>query len=167
MAQFRDTSVTGSGQVGVLQGFLSWGGGCVRTVSVRFPGEGVGVVGLGDDVAVGVEGDCLACVAGVLGDFGGWGASFEGEADPAVAEVVGAVAGCAGLVAGLLDRPSECAVAEVGEQASPCGCVSGWAGGVDLVGDSWGQLDPASGGGGFAVRDPGPGLGDIEVVPGE
>ena len=48
------------------------GWGCVRTVSVRRPGEGVVVVGVGDDVAVGVEGDWLAGVACLLGDLG-WG----------------------------------------------------------------------------------------------
>ena len=37
---------------------------------VCFPGEGLVVVGVGDDVAVGVEGDRLACVAGLLGDLG-------------------------------------------------------------------------------------------------
>ena len=69
-------------------------------VFVCVPGRGVVVVGVGDDVAVGVVGDCLAGVAGVLGDLG-WGhSSFEGEADPAVAEVVGA-----GLGPGRLARP--------------------------------------------------------------
>ena len=104
------------GHGGVLQGFLSSCGGCVRTC----PRRGLAIAGFGDDVAVGVEGDRLACVAGLLGDLG-WGhASFEGEADPAVPEVVGGVAGCAVVFAGLPDRPSECAVAGVGEQAS-CG----------------------------------------------
>ena len=136
-------------------------------MSVRVPGEGVVVVWLGDDVAVGVEGDCLAGVAGVLGDFGWCHASFEGEADPAVAEVVGGVAGCAGLVAGFADRPSECAVGEVGEQAPLRGVVPGRAGGVDLLGECWGEVCPASGGVGFAVRDPDPGVGGVEVGPGE
>ena len=35
----------------------------------------------------------LACVAGVAGDLGRGDASFEGEADPAVSEVVGVVVG--------------------------------------------------------------------------
>ena len=103
------------------------------------------VVGLGDDVAVGVEGDCLACVAGLLGDFGGRHVPFEGEADPAVSEVVGVVVGDVAVFAGLCDGVADCAVAEVGEQAPLRGVVSWGPGGVDLLGECGGEVDPASG----------------------
>ena len=102
--------------------WLGAGWGCIPTVSARlvcFPGEGLVVVGVGDDVAVGVEGDRLAGVAGLLGDFGGWDAAFEGEVDPAVAEVVGVVVSDTGLFAGFADRVSECAFAEGEGQGRP------------------------------------------------
>ena len=139
----------------------------VGVVSARLPGEGPAVVGLGDDVAVGVEGDWLAGVACLLGDLG-WGeALFEGEADPAVSEVVGVVVRCAGVFAGFADRGTDCSFVQRREQAAPRGVLVWGPGCCDLVGECWGELDPAAGCAGFALGDSEPGAGDVEVCPGE
>ena len=159
------------------------GGGCVRTVSARFgvggwlglcpygvrafPRRGVVVVGLGDDVAVGVEGDWLAGVACLLGDLG-WGeALFEGEADLAVSEVVGVVVRCVGVFAGFADRGTDCSFVQRREQAAPRGVLVWGPGCCDLVGECWGEVDPAAGCAGFALGDSEPGLWDVEVCSGE